>query len=86
MQRKPANQTRHLLAACRNQFAEVRELDLEDAALALAQKRRFGPFGSAELDRPVREKQIAAMLRAAGFEPVWKDWDPSYDRPEAQLA
>ena len=27
----------------------------------------------------------AAMLRAAGFEPVWKDWDPSYDRPEAQL-
>jgi regulatory protein len=34
------------------------------AALALAQKRRFGPFGSAELDRPAREKQIAAMLRA----------------------
>ena len=33
-------------------------------ALALAQKRRFGPFGSAELDRPAREKQIAAMLRA----------------------
>ena len=34
------------------------------AALALVQKRRFGPFGSAELDRPAREKQIAAMLRA----------------------
>lgn len=34
------------------------------AALALAQKRRFGPFGSAELDRQAREKQIAAMLRA----------------------
>jgi 2-iminoacetate synthase len=29
--------------------------------------------------------EIAAMLRTAGFEPVWKDWDPSYDRPEAQL-
>ena len=34
------------------------------AALALARKRRFGPFGSAELDRPARDKQIAAMLRA----------------------
>lgn len=34
------------------------------AALALASKRRFGPFGSAVLDRPARDKQIAAMLRA----------------------
>jgi regulatory protein len=34
------------------------------AALALATKRRFGPFGAAELDRPTRDKQIAAMLRA----------------------
>ena len=34
------------------------------AALALATKRRFGPFGSAELDRPARDKQIATMLRA----------------------
>lgn len=34
------------------------------AALALARKRRFGPFGGAVLDRPLREKQIAAMLRA----------------------
>ena len=34
------------------------------AALALATKRRFGPFGGAELDRPARDKQIAAMLRA----------------------
>ena len=34
------------------------------SALALARKRRFGPFGRAELDRPQREKQIAAMLRA----------------------
>jgi hypothetical protein len=23
------------------------------------------------------------MLRAHGYEPVWKDWDPSYDRPVA---
>ncbi len=34
------------------------------AALALARKRRFGPFGAAPLDRPAREKQIAAILRA----------------------
>lgn len=34
------------------------------AALALARKRRFGPFGIAPPDRPLREKQLAAMLRA----------------------
>ena len=34
------------------------------AALTLARKRRFGPFGSTPPDRPVREKQLAAMLRA----------------------
>lgn len=38
------------------------------AALALARKRRFGPFGADEPDRAAqakrREKQIAAMLRA----------------------
>lgn len=34
------------------------------AALALARKRRFGPFGAVPLDRPARERQLAAMLRA----------------------
>jgi regulatory protein len=34
------------------------------AALALARKRGFGPFGPEPPDRPRREKQIAAMLRA----------------------
>lgn len=36
------------------------------AALALARKRRFGPFGvdAAASDRARREKQVAAMLRA----------------------
>ena len=33
------------------------------AALALAAKRRLGPFGPARPDRAAREKQIAAMLR-----------------------
>lgn len=34
------------------------------AALTLARKRRFGPFGAGAADRAAREKQIAAMLRA----------------------
>ena len=34
------------------------------AALALAAKRRFGPFGDKAGDRGAREKQIGAMLRA----------------------
>lgn len=34
------------------------------AALTLARKRRFGPFGAEALDRPQKEKQVAAMLRA----------------------
>ena len=34
------------------------------AALALARKRGFGPFGKVPPDRPLREKQVAAMLRA----------------------
>ena len=34
------------------------------AALALARKRRLGPFGAKPLDRPAREKQIATLLRA----------------------
>ncbi len=34
------------------------------AALAMARKRGFGPFGGEGVDRARREKQIAAMLRA----------------------
>jgi len=34
------------------------------AALALARKRGFGPFGEAPLERERREKQLAALLRA----------------------
>jgi len=34
------------------------------AALALAKKRRFGPFGAALPERAIRDKQFAAMLRA----------------------
>ena len=49
---------------------EVREevragaIEQRAAALALAKKRRFGPFSASPPDRPLREKQLAAMLRA----------------------
>lgn len=34
------------------------------AALVLARKRRFGPFGAEQPDRDRRKKQLSAMLRA----------------------
>lgn len=41
------------------------EVEARRAALVMARKRRFGPFGKGEgLDPAVREKQVAAMLRA----------------------
>ncbi len=46
---------------------EVSEVRLREAALRLAEKRRFGPFGAdatPPVDRAVRQKQVAAMLRA----------------------
>ncbi|WP_322963150.1 regulatory protein RecX [Sphingomonas fuzhouensis] len=35
-----------------------------EAALAFARRRRIGPYGTEEVDRPTREKQFAAMMRA----------------------
>lgn len=40
------------------------EVDERQAALALAKRRRLGPFARHETDRPTREKHLAAMLRA----------------------
>jgi regulatory protein len=40
------------------------EPQLRHAALAMAVKRRFGPFGHDGPDKDRREKQLAAMLRA----------------------
>jgi regulatory protein len=37
---------------------------LRRSALALARKRRLGPFGLPPADRPARERQIAILLRA----------------------
>jgi regulatory protein len=47
--------------------ADAREIASEaewDAALRFARRRRIGPFAEAEVDRPAREKALAAMLRA----------------------
>ncbi len=47
------------------------EVPARRAALALARKRGFGPFGVQPPDMARREKQIAAMLRAGhGFDMV----------------
>ncbi|HMP55144.1 MAG TPA: RecX family transcriptional regulator, partial [Novosphingobium sp.] len=40
------------------------EAEARAAALRLAQRRGFGPFGKALPDREQRERQLAAMLRA----------------------
>lgn len=45
------------------------ESERRKAAIAMARKRRFGPFGSEPVPRDKREKQIAALLRAGhGFD------------------
>ncbi len=45
---------------------EVRgdKLVLRAAALSMARKRRLGPYGPADADRTLREKQVATLLRA----------------------
>lgn len=51
--------------------SEVRagEGEARRAAIALASRRRFGPWGDPAADRAVREKQFAAMVRAGhGFD------------------
>lgn len=40
------------------------ESEQRQAALVLARRRRFGPFAVEPADRAVRDKQLAAMLRA----------------------
>jgi regulatory protein len=40
------------------------EMAAREALLVLARRRRFGPFAAGPIDRILREKQIAAMLRA----------------------
>lgn len=43
---------------------EAAEADAWNAALRFAERRKIGPFSAAEVDRPMREKAYAALLRA----------------------
>jgi regulatory protein len=61
---------RHALAAAgisEDDGAPAREearANAWQAALRFAERRRIGPFAAVEIDRPGREKALAAMLRA----------------------
>jgi regulatory protein len=45
------------------------EAEAREAALTYARRRRFGPFGASPPDAALREKQLAAMVRAGhGFD------------------
>lgn len=45
------------------------EDDAREAALRFARRKRIGPFAEGQADRDMRQKQLAAMLRAGhGFE------------------
>jgi regulatory protein len=44
--------------------APVIQADAGASAVAFARRRRIGPFSREAADRPLREKQIAAMIRA----------------------
>jgi regulatory protein len=43
---------------------DAAEAEAAEAALRFARRRRLGPFAATAADRPVREKWIAAMVRA----------------------
>ena len=64
------------------------EAEARRAALTMARKRGFGPFGVQPLERDKREKQIAAMLRAGhGFDAVREVIDAqSVEQAEQWLA
>ena len=52
----------------RKEAIEAAESEAVNAALRFAERRRIGPFASEAVDRPAREKAIAAMVRAGhGF-------------------
>ena len=43
---------------------EAAQAEAVEAALRFAQRRRLGPFGDGQGDRPERERALAAMIRA----------------------
>ncbi|UYY59576.1 regulatory protein RecX [Sphingomonas sp. S2-65] len=44
--------------------APIVEADAVPSALAFARRKRIGPFATTQAERPLREKQLGAMLRA----------------------
>lgn len=70
------------------------EATARHAALAMARKRRLGPFGAGWTDRAARQKQIAAMLRAghaldkaaalvdAASSQSAEEWASEHDEPQ----
>jgi regulatory protein len=44
--------------------APIVEADTTSSALAFARRKRIGPWSREESDRPTRERQVAAMVRA----------------------
>lgn len=56
-------------ADLRSDTLETAQEGAHAAAITLARRRRFGPFGDVAGDPAVRQKQIAAMIRAGhGFD------------------
>ncbi len=39
-----------------------------------------------EIEDDRTPSEVAGMLHNSGYETVWKDWDPSYDKPETVIA
>ncbi len=63
------------------------EAAIRAAALAMARKRRFGPFAVEAPDRERKQKQIAAMLRAGhGFDTVRAIMDARSDAAAEEWA
>jgi regulatory protein len=59
------------------------------AALKFARRRRIGPYSEAAMDRPAREKGIAAMVRAGhafGLARAIAEMSPGADVDEQELA
>ena len=69
-------------------LAPMIEAEATASALAFARRRRIGPYAGEMPDRPTRERQVAAMVRAGHAPPLaWKiaRMAPG-DDPEAEFA
>lgn len=68
---------------------EAANAEAVEAALRFARRRRFGPFAEKAVDRPEREKWIAAMVRAGhafGLARAIASFEPGADIDPANLS